>query len=185
MDGFVNKRARKMWEQIVPNIDFTKKTVIDVGCGPGDFIGLALKSGAKHVIGIDMDYAILLDASTSLKQRNLKANKDFVLLCDDINELVEDNVYQGEQEIAICFSCLPYLNDVEKTLKWLSGLATESVLIESQYFGDGPGPIELKNDKSMKNVLLKYWCNVEKIGETDVEIRPATRSIWICEGACT
>lgn len=182
MDGFVNKRANEIWEIVTSRVDFRGKTVVDIGCGPGDFVRLALKSGAKHVTGIDMDYAILLDAGGALKAERWKPDKDYTLLCEDINELVADDTWQEWQaDIALCFSCLPYLKYYGRSLGWIGKMARDLALIESQYHMDGPGPTFLKNDSDMGWLLSNHWKEVEKIGSTDVVIRPAARSIWMCK----
>ena len=182
MAGFVNKRALEIWGIVTSNIDFRDKTVVDIGCGPADFLRLSLRSGAKHVSGIDMDYAVMLDASASLREDGRKADKDFTLLCDDINTMVEENNLDFGADIALCFSCLPYLDDFNSALEWISSMSGECALIESQYYGDGPGPRFLGSDDDMEDLLFRYWGSVEKIGETDTRIRAANRSIWLCQG---
>jgi len=179
MDGFVNQRALEIWDIVNPHVDFRGKTVVDIGCGPADFIRLALSSGAKHVSGIDQDYATLLDAGSELKTSKRVPDKDFTLLCEDINTMVGENNLDFQSEIAICFSCLPYLNDYMKALEWLKHMGTECVLIESQYHGDGPGPIFLSGDLDMQELLSRYWSSVTWLGETDTRIRAANRSVWL------
>lgn len=183
MDGFVNKRALEIWDIIIPHVDFRDKTVVDIGCGPADFIRLALGTGAKHVSGIDMDYAIMLDASAVLKGDKRKAGRDFTLLCDDLNTMVTEHNLDFAADIAICFSCLPYLDDFTNALAWISELSGECALIESQYAGDGPGPRFLSGDDDMADLLSHYWGFVGKLGETDTRIRAANRSVWLCKGA--
>lgn len=182
MDGFVNKRAREIWSIITPSVDFRGKTVVDIGCGPADFVRLALDAGAKHVSGIDMNYATMLDASNMLREDKKKADRDFTLLCDDINTMVDEHNLDFSADIAMCFSCLPYLKDFSSALAWISAMSGECALIESQYYGDGPGPRFLTGDGDMKDLLSRYWGSVEKLGETDTRIRDADRSIWLCQG---
>ena len=182
MDGFVNQRALEIWGIIVPHVNFVGKEVVDIGCGPADFVRLALRSGAKHVSGIDMDYAIMLDASMALKADKRKADRDFTMLCDDLNVMVAEHNLDFGADIAICFSCLPYLDDFNSALAWISDMSGECALIESQYYGDGPGPRFLSGDDDMEDLMSHYWGSVEKLGETDTWIRDATRSIWLCQG---
>jgi len=169
-----------MWPQITKEVDFRGKTVVDVGCGPGDFIRLALRSGAEHVLGIDRDYMIASDASLYLINNGWRPGQ-FNIVIDDIDYLVE--TYDGVSivDISMCFSCLPYVRDIGDTLMWIHAGTAEVALIECQYYGDGPqAPVYIKDDADMGYLLLSYWPRVEKIGETVVDIRPATRSIWAC-----
>lgn len=182
MDGFVNKRALEIWSIITPHVNFQGKAVVDIGCGPADFLRLALHAGAKHVSGIDLDYATMLDASHVLKGDKRKADKDFTLLCDDLNTMIEEHNLDFSADIAICFSCLPYLDDFNSALAWIGEMSSECALIESQYYGDGPGPRFLVGDDDMEDMLSRYWGSVEKLGETDTRIRDASRSIWLCQG---
>ncbi len=182
MGGFVNKRAHEIWGLVTPHANFTDKTVVDIGCGPADFVRLALHAGAKHVAGIDMDYATLLDGDVALKESGQLPNKAYTLLCDDINTLVSEHNLDFRADIAICFSCLPYLNDYNGALEWIKDMGSECALIESQYYGDGPGPIFLSGDDDMHTLLLRYWKTAKKLGETDTRIRDACRSLWLCQG---
>ncbi len=168
MGGFVNKRALEIWDIVTRNIDFQGSVVVDIGCGPADFARLAFNSGAKYVTGIDLDYAILLDGSAALKEDKREVITDFMLLCNDIDDLVAENDLTFAADIALCFSCLPYLNDFNSSLEWISRMGQECSLIEGQYYG---------GDNDMENLLALYWGSVEKIGETDT-----SRSIWLCQG---
>ena len=180
MVGFVNKRALDIWDIVTPHVNFRDKTVVDVGCGPGDFIRLALGYGAKHVTGIDMNFASLLDASNVLKDNGRAPDKEFTLHSVDINDLVNENNLVSRADILICFSCLPYLDNYVKATRWMARMSKECALIESQYSGDGPGPAFLKGDGDMRDTLTAVWSSVEKIGETDTVIRDASRSVWLC-----
>ena len=180
MAGYVNRRAEEMWWQIAATVDFNGKIVVDVGCGPGDFIRLALKSGAEHVLGIDKDYMIASEASLSLINNGWRPGQ-FNIAIDDIDYLVDNYDSFALADICMCFSCLPYVRHIGDTLKWIHAGTTEVALIECQYDGDGPeAPNYIKNDDDMHHALSVYWPIVEKIGETKLDIRPATRSIWAC-----
>lgn len=180
MGGYVNRRAEEMWSYINKVVDFKGKTVVDVGCGPGDFIRLALKSGAEHVHGIDRDYMAASEASLYLINHGWVAGQ-FSISIEDIDYLAYSFDSFSLVDISMCFSCLPYVSDIDTTLEWIKHGTTEVALIECQYSGDGPqAPKHIKNDKDMHGVLSRYWPTAIKIGETALDIRPATRSIWAC-----
>ncbi len=63
-------------------LDLTNKTVIDFGCGSGILAIAALKLGAKHAIGIDIDPQAIL-ASRNNSEQNGVAERLQLFLADD------------------------------------------------------------------------------------------------------
>jgi len=180
MTNRTNQRAGKMFEQISKVVDFRDKTVVDLGCGFGDLILAAAKSGAKAVVGIDSDKGNLATCTSKVLRH---APKDAKASFYALNLDVEDNlVALGEFDIAFCTSVLPYLYHREELLTYMSRHCITSI-IEMQYFGDGPGPVEIMNDDDMKEWLSKFWVSVTKIGETHTGRNPAYRSLWMCVNA--
>ena len=179
MAGYVNQRAKKIWKQVLKKQKFQKKTVIDIGCGPGDFMRLALGAGAKHVYGVDSDFVMAIEAWSQLKAAGFTSDQVSISSGSIEDMMARENAMIFD--VAICFSALPYFKSMEDVLKWMMNNSVVS-LIECQYYGDGPGPANISDDGDMKDLLEKTgWDKVEKIGETDVVIRPAKRSIWRCE----
>lgn len=161
-----------MWEQITKYVDFTGKSVIDLGCGTGDFLYRALKSGAAWVVGVDADPFTARQARETCKENGVRA----LILVEDIANMPDDSEY----DIALCFSVLPYVSNQVSVLRWMSKCAKTSI-IEMQYAGDGPGPPNITDDLDMLNYLSLFWDKPTVIGSTDVVIRPARRTIWRCE----
>jgi len=181
MAGYVNRRAEEMWKFISKEVDFEGQDVLDVGCGPGDFLRLALKSGARYTYGIDRDMLILIEASQALVDDGWEPGHHFALYNDDVDMLVHGYKINYVAGITMCFSCLPYLFDIGNTLRWIERQTNGTAIIECQYKGDGPyAPEDIANDSDMEMVLKRVWPNARKIGETKLDIRPATRSIWVC-----
>lgn len=182
----MNKRANEMWDIISQHVDFEDKSVLDFGCGPGDFVVRASNSGAKSVLGIDRSLAACLDAqqyaTEELKSPEQRKHVTFKSL--DIHNIVYrmkmyDDLFYFD--IIMCFSVLPYLHAVRETLQWIRG-HSETALIECQYRDDGPGLVWIKDDNDMRHLLLETgWENISPIGETATRIRPVTRTIWKCE----
>lgn len=168
----MNKRAQEMWEQIIQHVDFTGKTVIDLGCGTGDFLYRSLKDKAAWAIGVELDPFTARQARETCKSNGVKA----IVLVEDIQTLPEDSEY----DIAMCFSVLPYVRNQVSVLKWMKNCAKTSI-IEMQYAGDGPGPANIVDDLDMINYLNLFWSKATVIGRTDVTIRQAFRTIWLCE----
>jgi len=175
-----NTRAEKMWEQIDKAVDFTDKTVLDVGCGRGDLMMRAWQSGARVVYGIDNSKIELNEAK--LRSWNMvKEGARLYFMTKDIEQW--SSKWPGFNDIVICTSVLPYLIEPEKTIEHIAR-DSDIAIIECQYHGDGPGFEYIKHDDDMKNWLHAYggWFSVLKIGSTDVESRPGVkRSIWLCK----
>ncbi|WFO75906.1 50S ribosomal protein L11 methyltransferase [Desulfurococcaceae archaeon MEX13E-LK6-19] len=62
--------ASLLWEALMRN-DIVGKTVLDLGCGSLRLGIGALLLGAKRVIGVDIDYKVLLEARNWLRENNL------------------------------------------------------------------------------------------------------------------
>lgn len=74
--------TRKMWEQIVcsGNRSTKGKLLIDFGCGPGRFIEIARKKGAR-IIGIDLSDAV------EVAHNNFNSDQDVLIVQGDILKL--------------------------------------------------------------------------------------------------
>lgn len=173
-----NQRFPEIWQILTQHIDFTGKTLLDIGCGYGDLIKAAYQDGAT-VYGLDRDFPNELKA--------IHYPDRFYLIRDDINWWT-DNDYPFKRgknknsriDILTCFSVLPYLKNMLETLSYFKQIAP-MVVIECQYYGDGPGLLFIQNDEDMRRVLDSYWPVVSKIGQTFVDGRNKYRSIWLCE----
>lgn len=167
-----NRRFPSQWEIIKNNVDFTNKKVIDLGCGYGDILYKCYQKNAD-CIGIEYDKNVfnhltdrMLNLPILLKKFNL----------DDIHNKLSTTLF----DVGICFSVLPYIDNPDDVLEWMQ-LHCDVSLIECQYDKDGPGISSIKNDNDMECWLLKFWESVKKIGETKVNGRNISRSIWKCK----
>jgi SAM-dependent methyltransferase len=172
-----NTRADSIWTHISKAVDFTDKTVLDMGCGRGDIAMRAWCAGAERVFGIDKNKIEISDAKIR-SGRLMIARAHIHFLPKDIDEI--DDKWPGHHDIVICTSVLPYLDDPDKALRYMCDYS-DAAIIECQYKGDGPGFENIKNDKDMRDWLDKFdWKEIDKIGSTKLESRDASRSIWKC-----
>lgn len=188
-----NKRADDMWDFIEPLLArlaghkrlrsephkrLAGMNVIDLGIGYGDFMLKALASGADYVWGVDKDKYNIEFASSRILRAGY--NGYFNIFEADLNKKSHQSmIFQRSFDIGICTSVLPYLDWPQDLLFMMSKYCTMSI-VECQYFGDGPGPEYLQSDGDMEKWLRRYWRTVQKIGETHLDIRPASRSVWAC-----
>lgn len=175
-----NNRASKMWFYIFGHVTFDDKQVLDLGCGYGDFMTLSLEAGADFVLGVERDMGNAALADGNIQAAGYDVDR-YGIVIDDIDRIVENNdtVFVG-YDIIICTSVLPYLVNPEEALRWMRD-SGDITIIECQYSNDGPGLENIHNDKEMRAYLKRAgWKNVNRIGSTDVKIRPASRTIWKC-----
>jgi len=174
---YYNPRLEYAWNIISRHINFKDKTVLDVGCGHGDIIRACHSVGAI-VYGLDKEL------QEDIKQIAI-GKENFHLVRDDINEWCETWLSFKRKssigvDVLICMSVLPYLDRPFKALEYFKQIAP-ILILEVQYFGDGPGLLRMCNDSQMEEILLNHWSNVSKIGATLVEGRHKYRSIWLCK----
>ncbi len=174
-----NTRAEAMWRIISQRVDFRGKRVIDLGCGTGDFLWRAYVAGAEMVVGFDKS----ISRTRQIRQAVEELSSLFVYH-DKIEDLME--IKSIDHDIAMCFSVLPYLDDIPATMKWMAK-NFPICLIECQYNGDGPGLSNIGSDTGMAQYLINEgeFNQVIPIGKTLVEGRknpdgnPVFRTIWM------
>lgn len=165
-----NTRAEAMWRIISQRIDFRGKRVIDLGCGYGEMLWRVWIAGAEKVLGVDEENKLgkLFHADClSFLCEDINTDKDAVLLI------------ASDYDIALCFSVLPYLDDIPATLKWMSD-NFPLCIIEAQYEPE-PYNIGVPSDDQMYVLLREngFKC-ATWLGQTHVEDRDTHRSIWAC-----
>lgn len=173
-----NQRSEEMWKFISKNVDFNDKRVLDLGCGYGDFSFYAWMEGAISVLSVDNNGDILIYA---IETRAKYFQGSLILFTHFDVEKIWGTFNKPVVDIAMCFSVLPYLKDHEAFLRNVREHC-EVLLLEVQYYGDGPGPAWLRTDEDMKDLLARVgWNEYRIIGGTTVEERNTYRPIWLCK----
>lgn len=162
-----------IWDIIAANVDFDGKTVLDLGCGYGDFAMRCCVAGAHSVAAIDNDPGVFVEVADIINVAGAPVN----LLLGKIEDLGNWPPF----DIVACFSVLPYLDDPQKVLRWMVDHG-RVCLIEMQYAGDGPGLDSIKNDADMRAFLEQAeFSSITALGFTEIAERHARRTIWKCE----
>ena len=182
----VNKRAFDQWEIISRHVNPKSKFVLDLGCGYADLLWSCWAMGAAACMGVDKDRALLTENRLTRSKFGIMANN--VAFTDyDINDVVSGacNLTMPREygcDIILCFSVLPYLDDMLGALKWIKD-HSKIALLEVQYFGDGPGRQPIRDDGVMSRTLsgIIEWEHVKAIGKTYIPDRDKYRTIWMCE----
>ncbi len=167
-----NTRAEEMWRSISQNVDFRNKNVVDLGCGHGDMLWRVYIAGASMVTGLDEEplKAIHHDGI------NLYFHQGDI---EDIIRNPKKDLNILNNDIAICFSVLPYLDDIPATIQWMSE-NFDLCLIEAQYDPE-PFNVGVVSDVGMAQLLLNNgFSDVEPIGKSYVDYRDVWRTIWKC-----
>lgn len=164
--GWHNGRSGEMWNIIDEWVDFKNATVLDAGCGYGDFLIRSLMAGAGVVWGVDNDQGIVNYVRDKVGPLPIE------LYCGDMEIMLTNPI---RFDIILCLSVLPYV-DTEMMLGLIAE-RSKTAVIECQYEGDGPG--DIKNDAEMRHMLQKFWKKPIKIGQTVVKEGRFTRSIWM------
>ena len=184
-----NTRADEMWRSIIKHVDFEDKSVIDVGCGYGDFLWRAYAAGARAVFGYDNDKAVNYSANERLESYGYTGKPVYVMNSDVQNW---NEKWPGKHDIAICTSVLPYFDNEDYILLphfdnpnyMLECILRDSevAVIECQYAGDGPGLSWLSNDVDMSYWLFSQGAHEAIIiGKTHISGRDKFRTIWRVE----
>lgn len=170
-----NKRSSKQWDIITQHIKpetMGDKRVVDLGCGYGDILYNFYKARA-NCIGIEGDEKVFNDVADRLNGLPITLR---MFNLNDINQRMRNDVF----DIGVCFSVLPYVINTDALLAWMS-LHCKISLIECQYAGDGPGFAHIRDDSDMAQWLNRYFHKIKMIGQTEVNGRNASRSIWMCK----
>lgn len=179
-----NERARSIFDLIkATGVEFNGAQIFDLGCGYGDLLLLSLQSGATHAFGIDID-----EQNIEICQKKLSryapvgCGWTFLTINVDLPANLERLSSIGyTTDIAYCISVLPYIHNRGVILDFLSDTSDE-VFIEMQYYGDGPGIPEIKNDEDMFALLSQYFSSVKNIGKTYTGRSGVPhRTLWMCD----
>lgn len=94
-------------EEILKEINWKNKTVIDIGCGTGRFAYLATKKGA-NVLGIDYSHQAIKIAKRKFRHPNLKFQQF------DVNKKIP-----GKYDVIVSIGTLEHMDDPFQILKQL------------------------------------------------------------------
>lgn len=150
-----NKTLKDNLKDIIGNVE--NKTILDLGCGIGEFSRYFAENGAKKVVGIDISKRVLEYA----KQNNYSKNIEYINL--DI-----DNLSTMTQKFDLVFSDIVfnYIEDFNKLMHDISNLLEDNgVLIFSQVHPISTASLNIestwiKDEKGNLKFLLDNYSNV-------------------------
>ena len=145
---------------------FRNKTVLDLGCNNGYFTRLAMKSGAKRVVGVDISGCIE-GAKMLAEQEGLQ--------CEFWQLNMEDELFQKfcpKFDVVLLLSSLAKMRDKDRFLKWLDTIVQGRLIFESNH-----GEVHKKDiDLVRKHIYFKY---VDYLGTSEIPEKP--HYLWDCQ----
>ncbi len=105
----VKKKTTSEAEEVLSEINWKSKKVLEVGCGTGNFAFKAAKKGA-NVFAIDYSNEAIEIAKKKYKLKNLEYQ------CIDVNKIKDDF------DVIVSIGTLEHMNDPLKMLKFLKSL---------------------------------------------------------------
>ena len=98
--------------EVIKEISWKGKTVLDAGCGTGELPYLIAKRGAKRVIGVDYSQEAIRVAQETYQLPNLQ------FVCDDITHI------KGKFDVIITLGTIEHVDDPFGVLKQLKKMLT-------------------------------------------------------------
>lgn len=145
---------------------FRGKTVLDLGCNNGYFTRLAMKSGAKRAVGVDIGQCI--------EGAKLLAEKEG-LNCEFWQLNMEDKEFKRfcpQFDVVIFLSALAKIKNKDGFLDWLDGIVQGRLIFESNH-----GEVHKKDiDLVTKHIYFKY---VNYLGTSEIPEKP--HYLWDCQ----
>ena len=103
--------------------DLTQKSILDIGCGAGDFANYCVKQGAQFVQGVDVSEKMLAMAKERFSYTNLQFQQ-----CP----MEQLNVLKNEFDIIVSSLAIHYTNEYQRVIEQcFKGLKTDGHLIMS------------------------------------------------------
>lgn len=154
--------AHRVKQMGLESIDFSGKTVLDIGCNLGNYSRLADREHAKRVVGVDR----IADLSFQVSNLFYCFNIDFIKarLPDDIDEITKQS---GIEKFDIVF-CMAVIKHVGGFAPWLKDLCSDLLVFE------GHGNI---SSEVYKPVLTENFRKVDFLGNTHDNYK---RAVFIC-----
>ena len=168
--GLKLEKAIKIW-----NLDFTDKTVLDIGASTGGFTDCALQNGAKCVYSVDvgknqLDWKLRNDERVlSLEEMHIKDLKE-----EDINNEKVDFIVIDVSFISLT-KVIPYFKKfLAKTGKIVMLVKPQFEVGREKIGRNGVVENEEYHDEAIKKIIsFSKECGSELIGVEDSPIRGA------------
>ena len=174
------KRLNERYNLILKSLNLKNKKILDLGCHNGRWIYVALKLGAKSVIGVEQSKNYL-----SIAEENLKKFKDF----DKKYSLVQDDMLKylkkckNKFDIIFCFGVLYHTLDQFEILKECYRINPKLLIIDTTVinYEKNINIIKLNSKEQNLNDINSTVLYVHKNKNDGWEIIPTEKmvDIWL------
>jgi ribosomal protein L11 methyltransferase len=142
--------------QWLDSLDLTDKTVIDFGCGSGILAIAALKLGAKHVVGIDIDPQAIQASRDNAERNGVSERLSLYLPKDQPENLSADvvvaNILAGPlRELAPLISVLPVAGGASRVVRHSGEPGAKRGRCV-------PGPVRTGSGRRERRMVPHYGC---------------------------
>ena len=90
-NSYDSKKTNIYLKYISKYLNYNNKSIIEIGCGAGDFAISLAKTGAQKVLGVDIDRELINTAQKKAKIENIDDKISFK--CSDFNSLRTNDLY--------------------------------------------------------------------------------------------
>lgn len=124
---FLSGEIRAEDRAILEKVNFSKKSVLDLGFGRGEALKYAFEHGARELIGVDFSKPALQIAGQFLKIHHVPAK----LYCSDLIKFLKDNNGRQKFDLVILLGVIEHIPriDVVALLPWLSKSLTPKAIV--------------------------------------------------------
>lgn len=146
------------FQELTQGIDFTNKTVLDVGCNTGMLGYLALQRGAKQVTGIDSNREVITQAR--------KIFPEITFRCEQAEEIY------GNYDIIIASGMLHYIKDLDTLFSYFSRCSNQVLCdlwlhpAQVPIYALTPRGIYIPSKPAFLSTINKHFALVEDKGPT-------------------
>lgn len=104
-DEFLSNKVPAHMLQILTQVNFERKNVLDIGFGRGESLTYATLQGAKRCVGIDFSEQAIVLARQFMKAMKVRPA---ILVCSDALEMLP-YIHSGGEDIVIMFDVIEHL----------------------------------------------------------------------------
>jgi SAM-dependent methyltransferase len=164
----VSKSDEKLRSLRLPK-SLAGKSVLDLGCNEGFFALEAKRRGAKRVVGVDRNEAVIAAA----RQRAAEANLEVEFICADMLDIPEE-----EFDFVLLLSALHYIDDPQALFERVSrALSPTGMLILECGVAGGHGKTLHRALRSIDDRMFPTFEMLRDVWLADYALRLASPSV--------
>ncbi len=165
------RNPKKRFEKV--NLDFTGKTVLDVGCNQGGML-FEIADAIKHGIGIDFD-SRMINVANRIKRHKGVSNTDFYVfdLAQEKLEYIQDFLIGDEVDVCFLLSICMWIPNWTDVIDFCHGIS-KAMIFET----NGKAHVQ----EEQYQYLLRQYAKVSLLSATsDDDESQKKRKLYYCQ----